>query len=201
MLVARSSVISSLVSRHAHVSSVLIGCRSFQAPAYRRRMNKKKKKQKNGSIGINTPMDMAMSCPHDLQEADNSILLTLAAMENHSARIEVLKRHIMCTENCSYEQATSIFHKIQTSNRRWQGVASLPYLVSIGVSTTAGLCAIPLCFHSPTVHHFNEKYVTMCVPDDHELETVLELGTWAWNWMEPPLGTISFLLLCLQFSR
>ena len=26
-------------------------------------------------------------------------------------------------------------------------------------------------------------------------------GTWAWNWMEPPLGQISFFLLCLSFAR
>lgn len=27
------------------------------------------------------------------------------------------------------------------------------------------------------------------------------VGSWAWNWMEPPLGQISFFLLCLQFAR
>lgn len=29
----------------------------------------------------------------------------------------------------------------------------------------------------------------------------LEVGSWSWNWMEPPLGTISFFLLCMQFAR
>ena len=25
--------------------------------------------------------------------------------------------------------------------------------------------------------------------------------SWSWNWMEPPLGTISFFLLCVQYAR
>ena len=34
-----------------------------------------------------------------------------------------------------------------------------------------------------------------------EADTWLEVGAWAWNWMEPPLGTISFFILCVQFAR
>jgi hypothetical protein len=30
---------------------------------------------------------------------------------------------------------------------------------------------------------------------------VLEVGTWTWNWMEPPLGQLSFFLLTLQLVR
>ena len=39
------------------------------------------------------------------------------------------------------------------------------------------------------------------VPETKDLETPLEVGSWAWNWMEPPLGQISFFLLCLQYAR
>lgn len=48
---------------------------------------------------------------------------------------------------------------------------------------------------------FNHHFVTTEIPGDHDLETILEVGSWAWNWMEPPLGTLSFSLLALQFSR
>ena len=41
----------------------------------------------------------------------------------------------------------------------------------------------------------------MDVADESDLDTWLEVGSWAWNWMEPPLGQISFVLLCLQFAR
>ncbi len=33
------------------------------------------------------------------------------------------------------------------------------------------------------------------------METFLEVGGFAWNWMEPVIGTVSFFLLCCQFSR
>jgi hypothetical protein len=39
------------------------------------------------------------------------------------------------------------------------------------------------------------------VPEAKDLETPLEVGGFAWNWMEPPLGTISFFLLCMQYAR
>ena len=40
----------------------------------------------------------------------------------------------------------------------------------------------------------------MDLPEPSDLDTVLETGAWAWNWMEPPLGTLSFTLLCLQWG-
>ena len=30
---------------------------------------------------------------------------------------------------------------------------------------------------------------------------MLEIGSWSWNWMEPPLGTISFVILSFQLAR
>ena len=32
-------------------------------------------------------------------------------------------------------------------------------------------------------------------------EKKMQVGNWTWGWMEPPIGTISFVLLVLQFSR
>ena len=29
----------------------------------------------------------------------------------------------------------------------------------------------------------------------------MQVGSWAWNWMEPPLGQMSFFLLCMQYAR
>ncbi|CAE8586396.1 unnamed protein product [Polarella glacialis] len=31
--------------------------------------------------------------------------------------------------------------------------------------------------------------------------TVNQVGTWTWSWMEPMIGTASFVLLCCQFTR
>lgn len=199
MLSARSSSLAfSVVSRHARVGNVLMGSRTYHSPAYRRM---KKKKKNTGAVVNGTTLEMAMAAPHDFSQLDNRALLTLAAMKNHSARIEVLKRHIMVSDTASYEEATKTFDVIQESNRRWMPLTSLPYLVGITTATSVGFASIPLCFHSPTVHSFNEVFVTTDVPEPADLETMLEVGSWAWNWMEPPLGTLSFMLLCLQFSR
>lgn len=58
-----------------------------------------------------------------------------------------------------------------------------------------------MCFNLDVAKWFNTHYVTTDVPGVEDLETMLEVGAWTWNWMEPPLGQISFFLLCLQFSR
>mmetsp|Transcript_8966 Transcript_8966/g.16118 ORF Transcript_8966/g.16118 Transcript_8966/m.16118 type:complete len:113 (-) Transcript_8966:129-467(-) len=58
-----------------------------------------------------------------------------------------------------------------------------------------------MVFDVDTAMWFNRKFVTMDIPEPSELDTWLEVGAWTWNWMEPVLGTASFVLLCLQFSR
>eukprot|EP00984_Skeletonema_dohrnii_P018790 scaffold8859_cov116-Skeletonema_dohrnii-CCMP3373.AAC.8 len=39
------------------------------------------------------------------------------------------------------------------------------------------------------------------MPPLEDLETMLEVGSASWGWMEPILGQISFFLLCMQFAR
>jgi len=65
----------------------------------------------------------------------------------------------------------------------------------------AGVAAIPMCFDRSTVLWFNDAWVTMELPEAHEISSTLEIGSWSWNWMEPPLGLASFVLLSLQFAR
>ncbi len=139
--------------------------------------------------------------PLSCREMDNASLLVLSAMGKYDARVEILKRHIMACDSVSYEAASKTFQLISMENRKWMWMASLPYQVGIVTAITAGVVSIPLCFHLPTVAWFNYHFVTTDVPGPQDLETFLEVGSWAWNWMEPPLGQISFFLLCLQFSR
>jgi len=58
-----------------------------------------------------------------------------------------------------------------------------------------------MVFHKDTVTYFNHHHVTTDVPEPADMETVYEIGAWAWNWMEPALGTASFTLLAFQFMR
>lgn len=151
---------------------------------------------------ITTPsLDIANSMPLSCREMDNASLLTLSAMKNHEACIEVLKRHIMSVDTVSYQVAEEKFFEIAELNSEGIWFQTIPYKVGITAALTAGFSSIPLCFHLPSVHWFNHHYVTTDIPEPADLETWLEVGAWAWNWMEPPLGQISFMLLCLQYSR
>jgi hypothetical protein len=134
-------------------------------------------------------------------EMDNATIVTLGEMGNAQAREEILKRHVMMIDKVSYEESSEKVEEIAASNRKGMFLLSLPYQIGIAASLTAGFASIPLCFHLPTAEWFNMYYVTTDVPEPKDLETALEVGAWTWNWMEPPLGQISFLLLCLQFSR
>ena len=146
-------------------------------------------------------LDIATAMPLSCREMDNSSLITLSTMKNHDACVEVLKRHIMSVDKASYDQAEQTFFSIAAVNSQGMLLQTIPYKLGITAALTAGLGSIPLCFHLPTIHWFNREYVTTDVPEPADLETWLEVGSWAWNWMEPPLGQISFFLLCLQYSR
>lgn len=87
------------------------------------------------------------------------------------------------------------------SNRSGLFLATLPYKIGIASALIAGFGSLPMIFEYNTVLWFNEIYVTSDVPDAKDLETPLEVGSFAWNWMEPPLGYISFFLLCMQYAR
>ena len=47
---------------------------------------------------------------------DDDTLLTLAAIEDHSAREEILKRHIMDVDEVEYERASETFEVVARRN-------------------------------------------------------------------------------------
>jgi len=150
---------------------------------------------------IKPTLDIAQAMPASCQEMDNGSLVTLGAMGNHEARKEILKRHIMVHDNVNYDQACDKFQEIADTNRQGMYLLAVPYSIGIGVAFIAGLSSIPLVFDLSTAEWFNTHYVTTDVPEPEDLETFLEVGSWTWNWMEPPLGQISFMLLTLQYCR
>ena len=155
------------------------------------------------TTGTNRTMpssEMARTMPLTYQEMENSTLVTLAALENHDACREVLVRHIMDVDSTDYTGASKTFEAIAEKNKEGNFSRTLPHQIGITAALTAGFASIPMCFHLPTVVWFNEGYVTSDIPEPKDLETWLEVGSWAWNWMEPPLGQLSFLILCLQYT-
>jgi hypothetical protein len=136
-----------------------------------------------------------------IESMSDEALVLLSSFEDNEAREEVLKRHIMDTDNVSYEEAYKIFLAIERKNQEGMYLVSLPYRIGIFSAFAVGAASIPLVFHLPTIEWFNEWAVTTDVPEARDLETPLEVSIWSWNWMEPPLGTFSFILLCSQYAR
>lgn len=89
----------------------------------------------------------------------------------------------MAKDKVTYEQACETYKIISSKNREMMYLLSLPYQVGIGVALLSGALSLPLVFHRPTAHWFNNNFVTTAIPEPEDLETILEIGAWSWNWM------------------
>lgn len=128
-------------------------------------------------------MLQAVKMPVSMQEMDNSTLVVLSELGLHSARTEVLKRHIMSKDKVNYDKAHETYKIISAKNKENMYLLSLPYHFGILMSLTVGVFSLPMVFHLPTALWFNSNFVTADIPDIQDLETVLEVGAWTWNWM------------------
>jgi hypothetical protein len=107
----------------------------------------------------------------------------------------------MAVDGVSWEDAQPRLMEIEAEAKKNLVSAKLPYRVAIGTAVVGGLATFPLCFDLNTVWWFNDAFVTAEHAQPEDLQTALEVGSWAWNWMEPPLGQLSFFLLTLQYAR
>lgn len=158
-------------------------------------------KSKSISARSVVTIDEAKKAPSTYADLPFDILMMMSSSNDQKANEERLIRNIMSVDGIEHADAEKILYKIKESNRRGLGLACLPYYAGVTTALVAGFGSIPMIFDINTVMWFNELYVTSDVPEAKDLETPLEVGGWAWNWMEPPLGQISFFLLCLQYSR
>ncbi|CAE8672681.1 unnamed protein product [Polarella glacialis] len=110
-------------------------------------------------------------------------------------------REVMAVNNCLWDDAQPLVDEIKTTALSGADVYELPYYTSLVFAFFGGVVCMPLIFHLPTVEWFNARFVTSDVPQDKDLETCFEVGSWSWGWMEPVIGTLSFVLLIAQFSR
>eukprot|EP00009_Paramoeba_aestuarina_P003216 CAMPEP_0201514134 /NCGR_PEP_ID=MMETSP0161_2-20130828/6041_1 /ASSEMBLY_ACC=CAM_ASM_000251 /TAXON_ID=180227 /ORGANISM="Neoparamoeba aestuarina, Strain SoJaBio B1-5/56/2" /LENGTH=178 /DNA_ID=CAMNT_0047910593 /DNA_START=297 /DNA_END=833 /DNA_ORIENTATION=+ len=131
----------------------------------------------------------------------NDLICLMAAEGDKSAKKERLLREIMAVDEIEHAEAESVIASMDGVNRTFDKVVTAPYKVGIASAITAGFASIPLVFDLNTALWFNKDYVTTDVPEPEDLETWLEVGSWTWNWMEPPLGQLSFFLLTLAYAR
>mmetsp|Transcript_37153 Transcript_37153/g.80885 ORF Transcript_37153/g.80885 Transcript_37153/m.80885 type:complete len:262 (+) Transcript_37153:71-856(+) len=153
---------------------------------------------------VEVNMGYAGTMPKKMRDFPNDVLIMVTCQEGdrqHEACAERLVREIMCIDEVEWEEAQPRLQEMREANKKNRGILTLPYSVGITAAVTAAFSSIFLVFDLDTALIFNEKFVTTDVADPEDLETFLEVGAWTWNWMEPPLGQISFFLLCLQYSR
>ena len=134
-------------------------------------------------------------------EMTNDTLLLMAAHGDHGARTERLIREVMVVDALEWPDAAAKADGMASKHAIGRTNLSLVKSISAVGIGAAGLCTIPMVFGHDTALWFNESFVGFVSPPENELDSLLEVGAWTWSWMEPPLGTISFLILCLQLSR
>lgn len=162
----------------------------------------------DGEDGLDTSQNFpktneACQMPRKFRHCDNNTVFSLAILGEHGARRERLVREVMRIDNVDWETARIKVEEINRSNDSRKHLAQLPYRVGVfaGIGT---LLSIPLVFHRGAVLWFAENIVNYPVediPKSEELETCWLVGRFAWEWMEPLIGTLSFVLLGFQFTR
>jgi len=144
----------------------------------------------------------AAGMPRHLSDLSGEQIYLLAeSCAHHGAVRERLRREIMVIDGIEYAHTSKRLLEMGALIKGGHTMLKLPFEVGIWTSLIAGWASIPLVFHFSTAQLFNDKFVTADPPDVGEADTWLEVGSWSWGWMEPPLGTISFFLLCIQFAR
>jgi hypothetical protein len=131
----------------------------------------------------------------------NESLILLAEQGHHEACFERLIRDVMRVDNLEYMEAKKVADSIRASNRQHVRKWAAFNWIGLFGSTFCLLASIPMVFSRRCALMFNERFVTTEVPEAADLETFYEVGSWTWNWMEPLMGTGSFMLLCLQLAR
>jgi len=153
-----------------------------------------------------TPAKVEAKCRdiRHISELDGAGLYFLAKIEGPAqidACRERMRREIMLVDSLDYEGATPILLDMNRVNSAGLWQKKLPYQMTFWTAQVSGWISLPLVFSLACARPFNTYGVTTDVPEPEDLQTMLEVGMWTWNWMEPPLGTVSFFLLCMQFAR
>jgi len=143
-------------------------------------------------------VEEAKRLPFEYHHLPHEVLLSAALNGSQDAKEELLVRNVMAVDEVEWSEANRVVDKIKVDNMAAMGLASLPYKIGLFTFSVGGLISFPLCFHLPTVLWFNDAFVTFEMAGEGELDTWLEVGSWAWNWMEPPLGQLSFFILTAQ---
>ena len=135
-------------------------------------------------------------------EFSNETLAVMASLGVHGASKERMLREIMRVDGCSYVEAYAVLAKMNLHLEGGTSLHKLPYQAIIAGAWALGVVLIPLgVFQKDLAIWFATEHVGVELPPLSEIDTVWKVGTWTWQWMEPIIGTWSFVLLALQLIR
>lgn len=168
---------------------------------YQERGRKEKSHQLENIVNGKPTLEYARQMKTSHSSMTNTDIIHLSSEGDVGARQEALIRNIMSVDSVEHDKASLVLQEILRTNKSLMHGHSIPYVAGLVVTLTAGTVSVPLVFDKTTATWFNDRFVTMDPPAPGEVETILEVGSWTWAWMEPIIGQISFFLLTLQFAR
>ena len=156
----------------------------------------------NGGSKGGPTREMVREMPRHISELSGEMLFLMTKTQGGSliASRERLRRDIMWVDDVDYEAAGGRIVEIARYGTGESALLKAPYYAGWVTAQAAGWASIPLVFSLELAMSFNRHYVMAPLPDEGGTDTLLEVGIWTWQWMEPPLGTFSFFLLCAQFG-
>lgn len=117
------------------------------------------------------------------------------------AHEERLLREVMRKDGLSEDESKLKVRIIREEVSAMLNTSLIPYGFLMTTIFGFGVLSIPMVFNKNLALWFNDKYVTADIPPPEDLQTVLECGSWTWEWMEPWTGTFSFFILTMQYSK
>ena len=147
---------------------------------------------------------VAVNSPNHICQMDNTSLAELAEHGHHAAHVERLVREIMKVDKIEWEAAQEVLAVMDTYNERYYWLETLPYRIGITAAFVCGTGGYCMVFDPTVAFTFGTGIAREELPDgvaDISEMTVYQIGSWTWGWMEPLIGTGSFILLCVQFMR
>ena len=146
-------------------------------------------------------LDNARAMPRHMSEVGGENLFVLAEGGNQAAIRERVRREIMVKDLVDYPGTTVRLKEMSALCASNHSLYNSPFQLAIFTAGFSGFVSLPLVFSYPAASLFNTYMVTADPPNVGDADTFLEVGSWSWGWMEPPLGTISFFILCMQYVR
>jgi hypothetical protein len=142
--------------------------------------------------------------PAHMSEMGHNTIAHLAISGNHYAHRERVLREIMTVDNVSWEEAHKQLAVMDEYKEQHYWFVTMPYRIGVVAATFFGIGSCLLVFHPSTAEWYGIEVAGEELPEDKKSVnemTINQVGTWTWSWMEPMIGTASFVLLCAQFMR